>query len=174
MSKPVKSLLRREIARRLEGVKDLAVVSVVGIDGHTSNRLRGDLLDEGIRVVVVKNAMAKQAFKDVGLADAVAMLDGPCALAYGGESVVDVVRRMVEYGKEIPQLKVTGAYMEGEVFGPERVQRLSTYPTRGEALGNLSCAATTPGGKLIGAITGPGAVIAGLLKTIGERHGAQE
>jgi len=169
MSKPVKNLLRKEIAKRLDGVRDVAVVSVVGIDGNTNNRLRGELLDKGIRVMVVKNAMARQAFEDLGLGEAAGLLDGPCAVAYGGDSVVDMVREIMDRAKGIPELQVVGAYMEGEVFGPERVDELSKYPTRTEALGNLSRAATSPGAKLAGALIGPGGVIAGILKTLEER-----
>jgi len=169
MSKPIKQLLRKEIAKRLDGVQDIAVVSVVGIDGNANNRLRGELLEKGIRVTVVKNAMARQAFDDLGLAAAADLLDGPCAVAYGGDSVVDVVREILDRAKQIPELQVKGAFMEGEVYGPERVGELSRFPTRAEALGNVSGAATSPGSKLAGALIGPGSVISGILKTLEDR-----
>ncbi|NLF33028.1 MAG: 50S ribosomal protein L10 [Planctomycetes bacterium] len=170
MSKPVKNLIRKEIGRRLEGVSDVAVVSVIGIDGNTNNRLRGELLDKGIHVMVVKNSMARQAFEDLGLGAAGDLLDGPCAVAYGAESVVDVVREILDRAKQIPELSVKGAYMDGEVFaGPARVAELSKFPTRIEALGKLSGAALGPGSKLAGALIGPGGVIAGILKALEER-----
>ncbi len=170
MSKPVKKLMEREIGSRLDGVQDLAVVSVVGVDGVTNNNFRGELLEKGIKVMVVKNAMAKRAFAQVGLADAADLLEGPCALAFGGESVVAVVREFLDRKKEIPALEVKGAYMEGEVFGPDRVVELSKYPTLSEALGNLSRAVTSPGSNLAGAVVGPGGIIASIVKTIEEKH----
>lgn len=169
MSKPVKNLVRKEIAKRLDGVQDVAVVSVTGIDGNTNNRLRGALLEKGIRVMVVKNAMARQAFEDMGIAPAGALLDGPCAVAYGGESVVDMVREVLDRARDIPELQVKGAYMDGEVYGLDRVKELSKYPTRTEAMGNLAWAATSPGARLAGALIGPGGLIAGILKTLGEQ-----
>ena len=168
MSKPVKNLIRKELARRLEGVNDLAVVSVVGIDGNTTNALRGELLAKDIRVVVVKNAMARQAFEDMGMAAVSELLEGPCALAYGGESVVDVVREIFNRARDIPALHVKGACMEGELFGPDRVAELSKYPTRSEAIGRLSRAATSPGANLVAAAIGPSAVLAGILKKLSE------
>lgn len=170
MSKAVKNLLRNEVVKRLEGVKELAVVGVVGIDGVTTNKLRGELLQKGIRVIVVKNAMARQAFKELGMEDAVGLLDGACALAYGGESLVDVVRAMFDKAKTVQKLTLKGAFMEGEVFGAERMEALSKYPTRIEALGTISRIATTPGAKLVGAVVGPGSVLAGILKTIQEKQ----
>jgi len=170
MSKPVKNLIRKEIGRRLEGVTDVAVVSVIGIDGNTNNRLRGELLEKGIHVMVVKNAMARQAFDDLGIGEVGELLDGPCAVAYGAESVVDVVREILGRAKEIPELSVKGAYMEGEVYaGPARVEELSKFPTRIEALGKLAGAALGPGGKVAGALIGPGGVIAGIVKALEER-----
>jgi len=170
MSKPVKELLRKEISRRLQGRKELAVVSVVGINGIKTNRLRGDLQRKGIEVLVVKNAMARQAFTDMDMGAAAALLEGPCALAYGGESVVDLVREVLGRVKDLPTLRVKGAYMEGEVYGPDRVVALSKFPTRIEALGALSLIATTPGSKLVGAILSPGGILAGILKTIEEKQ----
>ena len=170
MSKPVKGMLRKEIARRLEGVTDLAVVSVMGVDGNKNNRLRGALREKGIRMLVVKNAMARQAFGETGLDAASGLLEGPCALAFGGESVVDVVREFVNLAKEIPELQVRGALIEGDLFGPDRVAELSRYPTRAEALGNVSRVATTPGSRLVGGLLGPGGLIAGLLKAIEDKQ----
>jgi large subunit ribosomal protein L10 len=169
MSKPVKEMLRREIIRRLKEVQDLAVVSVTGIGGVANNKLRGDLRGQGIRVMMVRNALARQAFSELGLEKAASLLDGPCALAYGSQSVVDLVRAMMDKAKTAPQLKVKGALMEGEIFGPERVEELSKYPTRIEALGKLSGALLAPGGNILSAALGPGRIIGGLLKAIEEK-----
>ena len=170
MSKQVKSLLRKEITNRLGDARDVAVVSLVGIDGVTNNRLRGELRQKGIRVMVVKNAMARQAFGEMGLGGAEQLLDGACALAYGGESVVDVVRELLNRIKQIPQLSVRGALMEGTLFGPDRVEELSRFPTRTEALGNLARAITSPAGNLVSAMRGPASVLAGILKSIEEKR----
>jgi large subunit ribosomal protein L10 len=169
MSKPVKQMLRREIVSRLKEVQELAVVSVIGIGGVANNKMRGDLRGKGIRVMIVRNAMARQAFSELGLEKAASLLEGPCALAYGGESVVDLVRIMMDKAKTAPQLKVKGALMEGEVFGPDRVEELSKYPTRLEALSNLSGALLAPGGKMLSAALGPGRIIGSILKAIEEK-----
>jgi len=171
MSRPAKALIRKAIAQRLDGVTDLAVVSVVGVDGQTNNRLRGELRSRGIGLMVVNNAMASDAMKQMGLGEAASLLDGACAVAWGGESVVAVVREFLDRRKDIPALQVKGAYMEGELFGPERVGELSKYPTHGEALSRLSGAVTSAGANLVGALIGPGGVVAGILKGLEESLG---
>jgi large subunit ribosomal protein L10 len=169
MSKPVKEMLRREIIRRLKEVQDLAVVCVTGIGGVANNKLRGDLRGKGIRVMIVRNAMARQAFDELGIAKEASLLEGPCAVAFGGESVIDLVRLMMDKARTMPQLKVKGAMMDGEVFGPERVEELSKFPTRPEALSNLSRSLLSPGGKIVSAALGPGRIIGSILKTIEEK-----
>ena len=169
MSKPVKALLRKELIRRLEGVDSLAVVSLEGVDGQANNRLRGELRGKDVRVTVVKNSIARQALKEVGLEAVCGLMAGPCALAVGGDSVVELVRDLLAVAKEIPAVRLRGALMEGEAFGPERMVELSRYPTREEAVANVAMLARSPGSRLCGAVLGPGGRIAGILKTIEER-----
>ena len=170
MSKPVKALLRKELVRRLTGNDSLTVLSLVGVPGVASNELRRQLREKSVSVTVVKNAVARQAFKEVGLEAASELLDGPSAVAVGGESVVDVVRQLLEFAKAQPALVVRGALLEGELFGPERVDELSKYPTRDEAIANIAAMILSPGSRLSSAITGPGGRIAGAIKTLSEEE----
>jgi len=169
MSKPVKALLRKELAGRLRGVESLVVFSLSGVSGTANNELRNSLRAKDVQVTVVKNSIAKQALEDVGLSMVSVLLDGPSALAIGGEGAVSTVRDLLEARKDLPTLTVRGAVMEGEVFGPDRVEELSNYPTREEALGNIVMLAGSPGARLGGALRGPGGRISGAVKTIEER-----
>jgi len=173
MSKPVKAMLRRELVRRLEGLDSLVVVSLAGVDGVTNNRLRGELRAKGIRITVVKNSLAKQALAEVGLVQAAELIEGPSALVTGGPSAVEVVRELLRAGKEIPNLRIRGALMEGEVFGADRVVELSKFPTREEALATVAALVLAGGGAVVAAALGPGGRIAGALKAMEDR-GAEE
>ena len=169
MSKPVKALLRKELVRRLEGVESLTVFSMVGVDGVTSNRLRAQMKAKDVRMTVVKNSLARQALRDAGLPAACELIEGPCALATGGEGPVTVVRDILAFAKDAPTLTVRGALLEGQVFGPQRVDELSRYPTRIEAIANAVALAMAPGRRLAGQIAAPGGTIAGAVKTLGDR-----
>jgi large subunit ribosomal protein L10 len=170
MSRPVKELLRNELSKRLEGVTSMAMVGFAGVDAVAANELRRRLMKKNIRMRVVKNSVARQAFRSVGLEKAADLLEGPCAVAWGADSVVTVVRELLEAGKDTPNLTVKAAYMEGEVFGAEAIKRLSKYPTRDEAIGRIVAAAMCPGRKLAGCLAGPGASLASILKTIEEKQ----
>jgi len=170
MSRQVKELVRRELAKRFEGLTSLAVVGFSGVDGVKTHEIRRRLRGKDIVLMVVKNSMARQAFKAVGLDVAAGMLDGPCALAYGADSVVTVVRELLDIGKEAPGLTVKAALLEGELFGPEDVTELSRFPTRDEAIRNVVSCVLWPGRKLAGCLVGPGAMLASIVKAIEEKR----
>lgn len=177
MSKPVKQLVKKEFMKRFEGLDSLAVVAYSGIDGVTTNRIRGRLRDKNIRLSVVKNSMARQAFDAIGLSDAGNLLSGPCAVAFGTGpdriGVVEIVRELMDIAKEAPNLTVKAALLDGEQFGPDRIKALSGYPTRPEAIAKAVSCVLSPGGKLVGCLVGPGRVVASLVKAIQEKREAE-
>ena len=168
MSKPIKQLMRNELTSRLDGVDSVAVVDLTGIDAITTNLIRSRLTEKEIRLNVVKNSLAKQAFKEVGLEAASDLLDGPCALAWGADSIVDVVRELRDIAKEVKELALKGALLDGDVFEAGRMAELANYPTREEAIGQILQAACSAGADLAGCLIAPGGSIAALLKTIEE------
>jgi len=169
MSKPVKALVRKELIKRFEGATYLAVVGFTGLGAIENNKIRGRLLEKGMRLAVVKNVLAKQAFKEIGIEKAGEMLDGPCAVAYGGDSVIDLVRELIDIGKESPTLTVKAALLDGEVYGSDRIVALSKFPTRDEAIATVVSCALSPARNIAGCLKGPGGAIAGILKTIEEK-----
>ena len=171
MSKPVKKLIRDELIKRFDGVTQLAVVSFTGVDANTTNAIRSRLAGKDIRVSVVKNALAKQAFHELGIDTAAQLLDGPCAVAYGADSVVTVVRELLDIGKDTPNLVVKAAFMEGDVFTQESIEALSKYPTRSEAVGQALSCVLSAGANLAACLMGPAGQIASILKSIEEKAG---
>lgn len=169
MSKPIKALVRNELIKRLQDATSLAVVGFTGLNAVANTTIRGRLRDKGIRLTVVKNILARQAFQEIGIPEAGQMLDGPCAVAYGGDSVVGVVRELLAIHKENPTLTVKAALLDGEVFDADRIAELSTYPTRDEAIATLVACALAPARKLAACAGAPAARIAGILKTIEEK-----
>ena len=178
MSKQVKELIRNELVKELQGLSSLAVVDFTGVDAVTTNRIRSRLLAKDIRVMVVKNSLVRQAFKQVGMEAAGAMIEGPSAIAYGPAdkdiSAVTIVRAILEIVKDAPKLTVKAALLDGEIFRSDRVEALSRYPTRQEAIAKLVQVVLSPGGKLSACLLGPGGRLASLVKAIEEKHKASE
>ncbi len=170
MSKTVKEFMMRDYKSLFEGVEDALLVSVRGVEANDNNRMRLGLQEKGIRITVVRNNLAKRAFADSSLEGLNDLLDGPTALAYGGETVVDAARELVKWAKEVQQLELKGAILDGELFeGAAGVQRLSDFPTRDEAQAQVVTLVLSPARNLVGGILGPGSSLASIVKSIEEK-----
>jgi large subunit ribosomal protein L10 len=160
----------------------LVVVGFAGVDAVATRIIRGRLREKQIRMTVVKNSVARQAFEAIGLPQAKALIEGPCAIAFSTDpkqvSVVSVVRELLAINKDAPNLTVKAAVLEGAVFGSDQIETLSRFPTRQEAIARAVACVLWPGRKLAGCLIGPGARIAGLLKAVQEKKetegGSQE
>jgi len=170
MSKPVKELMMRDYQGRLEGVNDALLISIRGIPANDNNRLRQGLFQKDIRVTVIRNNLARHALKDSPLSALDPLLEGPSALAYGAESVVDVAREVMEWAKELKQLELKGAVLEGQLYeGQAGVEALSKMPTRDEAIAQAVTLILSPARNLVGAVQGPGSSLASIVKAIEEK-----
>ena len=169
MSKPVKNMIAETYRRRFGGHDGAVLIDVCGVKANDVNRLRSDLAQKDIRLTVVKNSLAKKVVQGTPMEGISQFLDGPCTMVYGGETVVDVARVLVDVAKQIEKLQFKGALMEGQSFGPDQIEELSKYPTREEAQAQVLQLVLSPGRNLAGSILGPGGKIASLVKAIQEK-----
>ena len=166
MSKPIKKMITDSYAKRFGEMDGAVVMSIRGVNSKVNTKLRAKLKLKNIRVTVVRNSLARVAFKGTKLEQLTDILDGPCALIYGAESVVHVAREVVALTKEIETLEFKGALMEGNVFTAKQIIELSKYPTRTEAISQLAGLLQGPGRTVAGQILGPGRKAGGAVKAI--------
>ncbi|MDP7029090.1 MAG: 50S ribosomal protein L10 [Phycisphaerales bacterium] len=170
MSKPIKNMMVADYRRRFDGVSNALLVDIRGIEANENNAMRQDLHASGIRITVVRNKLARDAFKDTDLEALVPGLEGPSAMCYGGDSVVEVARSLVDWAKKVKELDLKGACLDGEYFdGHDGVKRLSTFPTRDEAQAKVVQLVLSPAGNVLGAATSAGSNVMGIVKEIQER-----
>ena len=169
MSKPVKNLIVESYKKKFADVDGTVLVDIRGVDANENNALRSTLAEKQVRITVVKNSLARRAFEGSALAKINDLLDGPCAMVYGGESVIDIARMLVQQAKQIEGLEFKGALMEGQRFGPDQIDALSKYPTREEAQAQVIQVILSPAGQVIGAATGAGSAIASILAAMQEK-----
>ncbi len=170
MSKPVKDMIVAQYKRRFADVENAVLVNIRGIGANDNNRLRLGLMAKEINVTVVSNTLARRAFRETSLEALDPMLTGPSALVYGGNSVVEVARELIDLAKQFDKMELKGAVLDGTQFlGPEEVKRLSKFPTREEAQAELITLILSPARKLVGAVKGPGGRLMGIVKAIEEK-----
>lgn len=169
MSKPVKKLIIDAYKGKFDDVTGALVLDIRGLTSNDNNTLRNGLLKKQIRVTVVKNSLAKQAFAGTALEPIGPALEGPSALAYG-ESVVDVAREIMEWTKKIKTVSLKGAVLDGQYFaGAAGVKRLSEFPTKEEAQAKVVTLILSPARKVVGCVVSPGSKVLGIVKEIQTR-----
>ena len=170
MSYLVKNLVQNEYEKVFSDISEFVVVDLTGVSGVDNNILRGELKKKGIRMTVVKNSLMRMALQKMGMDTACGgFAAGPCTVAYGGDSVVDVAKEVIDWAKKIKAIKPKGAYMDGTLMSGDGVKELSKMPTRVELQGQVVQLALTPGANVAGALLGPGGVIAGCVKSVIEK-----
>ncbi|MEN8127369.1 MAG: 50S ribosomal protein L10 [Planctomycetota bacterium] len=170
MSYFVKSLVQGEYEKKFDGVSEFVVIDTTGISGVDNNILRGQLKEKGIRMTVVKNSLMCLALQKLEMDSAASIFAaGPCTVAYGGDSVVDVAKELVSQAKNIKAIEFKGAFVDGTAMDGAGVKALSKMPSRAELQGQVAQLVLTPGSNVAGALLGPGGVIAGCVKSLIEK-----
>lgn len=171
MSKFIKQLVQAQLDKKMaeQDVRDFMVVSTKGVGGVDNNVMRGALKEKGIRVLVVKNSLFARALRDRKMEAAAQLFSGPCAIVYGGDSIVDVAKEMQVWLKKVPAVELKGAFVDGALFDAKGAGLLSTMPTRVELQAKVVSCVLSPGARVAGALKGPAGVIAGCLKSIIEK-----
>jgi ribosomal protein L10 len=170
MSKAIKNLIIRDYRDRFQkddSLQDAVLISIRGVKAVDTTKLRQNLGKKGIRISVVQNALARKTFEGSGLDALKELMTGSNALAYGGQSVVEVARELVASIAKLPKLELKGAVLDGTLYkGKAGVEELSKFPTKDEAIGQVVTLVVSPARKLLGQVKGPGSNIAGIIKAI--------
>lgn len=170
MSKFVKELFKTELEQKFADVDDFLVVVTKGLSGNENNEMRGVLLEKGIKLSVVKNSVMRRALESLEMPAAIELFAaGPCTVAYGGDSIVDVAKEFSDQAKTLNVLEFSGAFVDGVVMDAKGAEALSKMPSRVELQGEIVILANSPGCNVAGAIAGPAGAIAGCIKSLIEK-----
>lgn len=176
MSKEVKQIISRDIAGSLAGVQDCVIANMIGLNSESTSSLRTRLRKKNIRVLVVKNSLARRATEGTSLAPAFDNLGGTSAILYGGEDFVSLVKEAIELDRDVrfEAFKARGGVLDGEQLTAEKVAAISKWPTREEQISMLVGQILGPGSKLAGQLKGPGGKLASQISQIVEKGGDSE
>ncbi|QDT51213.1 50S ribosomal protein L10 [Symmachiella dynata] len=170
MSKYIKELIASDVRERIGDVQELLVIDPSKVDAITTNQLRLDLRKKEIKMVLVKNSLARMALNQAGVSALDPILAGPSALVWGGEDIVALSKEMANWAKQIDGLEIKGGTVEGTTLSAADVEVLSKSPGRLELISQIAGLALSPGGQLVGALLGPGGKVSGQVKAHSERE----
>ena len=174
MSKRIKDMLVAELRERLGSHRDILVVDYSKLDGVTLNNLRLKLRKQNIRMLGVKNSLARKVLGELGLAGLDPFLAGPSTLVFGGPDIVALSKEITKWAKDLEPLQIKGGVVEGNSINPAGVDALSKSPSREELLGKIVTLMLSPGAQLVGALLGTGGKLAGQVKSIADKEPASD
>jgi large subunit ribosomal protein L10 len=166
MSKVIKQMEMATLKKNFEGVRDLIVMKVVGLNAIADNQVRLGLRKKGIRLQMVKNSLAKRVFSEMGIAIETGW-EGATTVAWGGTSIAALSKEIETLAKKHDKfIKVKTAVADGQQVSFDLALKM---PTREEAIGRVVSLALAPASRLVGQILGPAASVASQIKTISEK-----
>ncbi len=170
MSKYLKNLITDDIKKRLDGVSDLLLVDIAGLEANKNVELRKTFREKNIHLFLVKNSLARRATEGTSLAPAFEGIEGSAAVVWGGEDVVSLAKEIIRLAKEkgYEKLIPKGGVMDGSKLSGEDVAKVSKWPSRSEQLSILVGQILSPGATLSAQLLGPGSKLAGQIKKKGE------
>ena len=175
MSKPVKDLITKEITDRLKDIDGVGVINPRGIDANKNHGIRRRLHEKGLKMMVVRNTLARRAVGDGKLKGFDKLLEGPSAVIYGKASISTIARALLDERKADEKLELRGIFFDGELYtGDKGVEQVSKLPTREEAIANILASVLGPGRKLAAALKGPGSKLGSILKTVEDKAKEKE
>ncbi len=171
MSKPLKQMMMGALRDRYEGVDSACVVDLTGLDVGSTTVFRRSLREKSIRMEVVKNSMATRAFKGTPLEPLGDVLEGPCALVTGGDSVIEIAKMLVEAARKFAAITLKQAIIDGDPSLLD-VAEVARFKSRVELLGEVAMLMVSPARAIAGCVASPQSKIAGCLKTLAEKEGS--
>ena len=149
----------------------VVVIANGGLTVAQMTELRGELRKAGAGMKVIKNRLAKIAISEKPAKKIADLFKGPTAIAFS-EDPVAAAKVVDAYAKKNEKLVILGGVMGDEAMDAAGVKALASMPSREELIGQIVQTIMSPGANLIGAVTAPGAQLAGILETLEKREAA--
>lgn len=137
MNRTEKAVIVSDFAGKTNGVPFLVIAEIRGTKVSEVNQLRRDLEKNGMAFRVMKNTLAKRAFKDVGVAGLEPHLKGMTGVFVSSPDAIASARVLKDLLKPIPTIKVRAGYFDSSVVPGDAVQTVAGLSTRPEMMAKL-------------------------------------
>ena len=163
MSKRLKKRMSEEFRAGVASAGACVVVGYRSLPGGTSSALRAHLRRSRVDLTVLRNRIVKHALAGTTLQGIAPLIQGPTAVATGGEDAAALSKAVVEGVKGRPGFECRGGFVDGRVVTGDEVRVLATLPSRGELLSLIASAVVAP---LTNVAYGIDAILAGVARAV--------
>lgn len=137
-----------------------------GLSVAEMTQLRNEARQNGVRIRVVRNTLAKRAFEDTDFACMAEGLVGPLVLAFSMEDHGAAARVVKDFAKENEKLVVKLVSVGGKLLPAADIDRLAKMPTKDQAISMMMSVMKAPVEKLVRTLAEPPAKLVRTLDAV--------
>ena len=173
MTREEKLAVINGLAEQLNAYPHFYITNIEALNAEQTAKLRRKCVENGVKLVVVKNTLLTKALEKVEKADAdlISVLEGSTSvmLTETGKAPAVLIK---EFRKSCDKPVLKAAYVEGCVYvGDNQLDALCNIKSREELIGDIVSLLQSPAKNVISALQGSaGQKIAGLVKALEERN----
>ena len=167
--RPEKVELVETMEGKLRDAKGILVADFTGMTVDVLSQLRVKCRAQQIEFKVLKNTLARRAFREDLRESLDAYLQGPTALVISQDDEVAAARLIAEFSKDSKRPRIKGGVVGGKVYNEGQMIQLSKMPSKLVLLGQLVGGLKSPVQKLHSALSSPLRNLATVLKQVSEK-----
>lgn len=143
-----KKVVIKQVSTLAQGSISVGVAEYRGLTVEQMTNLRASAIDANVSLRVVKNTLAKKAFKNTACECVMSVLSGPVILGFSQEDPGAVARVFKNFVKENEDLVVRGLGILGDFVEASELKRIANLPTKGQAISLVMALMLAPVEKL--------------------------
>ena len=140
--KLAKNLYTNEIEKSLKGAKHVFVAQFSKVSVNSIFDLRKKLRPSKSSFLVMKNSLGRRALQAGPYKVLGESIEGQCGFGISNDDISKLSKIFVTFSEENPTFKISGAYLDGQVFSADMVKSLAALPSReqliSKMLGNMN------------------------------------
>jgi large subunit ribosomal protein L10 len=164
MSKYVKEMMMDQLRTDLDGTRSVMILDLKNLDANAEHQLRRDLRKKSIRLRVLKNSLARRVFTDLGMDGLSKYLEGPSAIAWGGEGIAELAKELSTQVKYLKKPAIKGGAVDGVIVGPNQVEDITKLPSREVLIGQVLSLLFGPAREALALVSSPASTLVGQLE----------
>lgn len=150
-----KKAIVAEVSEVANKALSLVVADYRGLDVPAMTSLRKQARENGVYLRVIRNTLARKAFKGTELECMDSALVGPLIFGFAQNEPGAAARLFKDFAKDNQAFEVKALSVAGQFYEAKHLDTVAALPSRKEALSMLACALMAPATKLVRTIAEP-------------------
>jgi large subunit ribosomal protein L10 len=144
-----KKVIVDQVGTTASNALSLVIADARGVNVTDMTILREKAREQNIEIRVVRNTLAKLAFKGTDFECVSEVLTGPSLFGFSMEDPGAAARLFKGFAKNNDKFEVKALSISGQLLDNGQIDVLATLPTLEQALGQLACVTLAPITKLV-------------------------